>query len=110
MKLLTMMIAMFFALSLSTAPAMADSKSKDRYSDHGSKDKKSKDDRSKDKRHGDDRSKAKKYENDREHDRRVENERREARERNRVETRDVRRDNQNRPIDNNAPRWWPFGN
>jgi len=64
MKLFSMIMAMFLTLALSTAPAMAESKGTDGYSDSGHKDKQhadkaSKDSGSKDKKKGDDRSKAK---------------------------------------------------
>ncbi|GAV19468.1 hypothetical protein MMIC_P0402 [Mariprofundus micogutta] len=91
MKLFSIALAMFFALSLNAAPAMADSKSNDS---------KSSDSRSKDDKSSDDRSDARsEYKGDRG-----------AYERNGVDTRDVRRpENRNHPpVDNNQPRWWPF--
>ena len=81
MKLFSMAMAMFFALSLNVAPAMADSKSNDN---------KSSDSRSKDKQKYTDRI---------------------AYERNAVDTRDVRRDRSvNSPAqqDRMMPDWWPF--
>lgn len=91
MKLFSMAMAMFFALSLNVAPAMADSKSNDnKSSDSRSKDNKSKDSRSKDKQKYTDRI---------------------AYERNAVDTRDVRRDRSvNSPAqqDRMMPDWWPF--
>jgi len=101
MKLFSMALAMFFALSLNVAPAMADSKSNDsKSSDSRSKDDKSKDDRSKDSK-----SKGKhKGHNMDQGDRG-------AYERNAVDTRDVRRDGpMNGPAqqDRMMPDWWPF--
>ncbi|PJA32412.1 MAG: hypothetical protein CO187_04090 [Zetaproteobacteria bacterium CG_4_9_14_3_um_filter_53_7] len=81
MKLFSMIMAMFFAWALSTAPAMAESKESDRYSDSGHEDKTHADDAGKDKRDAKD-GKG-------------------AFERNAVDTRDVRRDAPaapNRPV------------
>ena len=105
MKLFSMIMAMFFALALSTAPAMAESKGSDRYSDSGHKDKKhgdkaSKDSGSKDKKKGDDRSKDKRNKDKGDSKSAVNNDKG-GHERNAVDTRDVRRDAPaapNRPV------------